>query len=723
MKHRIVAIITKVPVYLKNGYFSLGIEYLKDHGCKETLIKVRQVIFGEPRSLPSYVKNYSEDGNKFHNSKVESHQETVDIIICVHNALEDVKLCIESVIKHTNDPYRIILVNDGSDEMTASYLKNISLQYTEEKIVLLTNIREQHGYAIAANIGMNFSTGEFVVLLNSDTIVTEGWIDKMIDCAKSDSQIGIVGPLSNTAGWQSVPELMMDGDWCHNELPEGINIQKMGAIIEKYSGKIYIQVPLINGFCMMISRRVFEKIGYFDEENFGRGFGEEDDFNLRAYGAGFKLAVADNTFIYHAQSKSYTDAVRKELSKKSRKILREKHGGLHLDECVVYMRENLVFLGIRRRIAASIVREQLLQKIKDNWEGKRILFHLPCSEAGGGANVIIQECYKLQEMGIVIAFYNLEMYQGSFERGYPDLKIPVYYGVGYNGFLKYAAEFDMVCITYYKAVQYVKTIVNDRNEKIKYAYYIQDFEPFFFEEGSKAYREALRSYTEIPDMICVTKTNWNYNIVKEKTGRDCAVLGPSVNLDLFRPRRAFTNRHKVTMAAMVRRSPRRAPLLTLQVLKKLKDNYGDKIEIVIFGCEQEEYAELKRKIAIDFACHVCGKTTPEQTAAILSNSDIFVDYSEFQAMGLTAMEAMASGCAVVVPQNGGTGDFAKHEINCLVVNTHEIEECIKQTSRLIDDWDLRNRLTNRAVCDICEFIPEKCVFRFMEQAFGNDIAF
>lgn len=102
--------------------------------------------------------------------------------------------------------------------------------------------------------------------------------------------------------------------------------------------------------------------------------------------------------------------------------------------------------------------------------------------------MIIQECRKLLQMGIEIAFYNLEMYQESFERCYPDLGIPVYYGIGYNGFQKYAVNFDVVCMTYYKAVRYADEIVNDKKQKIKYAYYIQDFEPYFFEKRANHIR-------------------------------------------------------------------------------------------------------------------------------------------------------------------------------------------------------------------------------------------
>lgn len=103
---------------------------------------------------------------------------------------------------------------------------------------------------------------------------------------------------------------------------------------------------------------------------------------------------------------------------------------------------------------------------------------------------------------------------------------------------------------------------------------------------------------------------------------------------------------------------------------------------------------------------------------LLGNSDVFVDYSSFQAMGLTAMEAMASGCAVVLPKYGGTGDFAKNESNCLVIDTKNTLECIEQTERLIEDVNLRYELSARAISDMCRYLPERCAVRFMEKLFS-----
>ncbi|HEX8353631.1 MAG TPA: glycosyltransferase, partial [Pyrinomonadaceae bacterium] len=128
------------------------------------------------------------------------HAQSVDVIVCVHNAPEDVKRCLESVVSHTRMPYRLILVDDGSADETRAYLA----AFAEAQGAVLLRNPEARGYTFAANQGLRRSEGDYVVLLNSDTVVTPLWLDRMIACGESDPQVGLVGPLSNGASWQSI---------------------------------------------------------------------------------------------------------------------------------------------------------------------------------------------------------------------------------------------------------------------------------------------------------------------------------------------------------------------------------------------------------------------------------------------------------------------------------------------------------------------------------------
>lgn len=645
------------------------------------------------------------------------HTESVDIIICVYNAYEDVKKCMESVFEVTSEPYRIIIVDDNSAELTKNYLEKIAEEH--DNVLLIRNESDNHGYTYAANIGLHASTAEYNVLLNSDTIVSRHWIDNMILCAKTRCA-DLVGPLSNTASWQSIPKLTdEDGDWCHNVLPEFITIHEMADLVERESGRLYPEVPLLNGFCLMVSRNAINSIGYFDEENFGRGFAEEDDYTSRARKAELKLAIADDTYIYHAQSKSYSDAKRLELCKISGERLREKHGIDYIEDCCKIMYSNFILDSIRCRTAMNFERMEIIKKGVLKFRDKRILFLLPTTTASGGANVIIQEAQSMLKMGMHVEILNLEKNKVDFRRSYHDLNIPVTYVKSFKSVKKIAEKFDVICCSLYSTVKFCK--FNGENISTKIAYYIQDYEPYFFDKKNSDYYEAVESYTLLPNCVNVTKTTWNANEVMVQTGSECTVIGPSVNIDLFRPRKMWTGKERVEITAMIRpMTPRRGPEMTWRVLREIAKKYKDQVVINVFGCDaskEYETALFFNKVKLDFPFTNYGLLSPAETAILLGKTDIFIDLSTFQAMGLTAMEAMASGCATVLPKYGGTIDFAKNKINSLVIDTLNFEECKRSIESLIDDYSFRNSLAQKAYQDMCQYYPEKSAYRFLNAIF------
>ncbi|MCL2380279.1 MAG: glycosyltransferase [Treponema sp.] len=715
-----------LPWYISNGYIKKVIQQIRYDGLKGIKGKIKRALNSNVRVAPvlAFADN---DARQIYCGQIpplnfrkpaSRHTETIDIIICVHNAYEDAKHCIESVFKFTLEPFRIILVDDGSGEQTRDYL--ISLLMERPNVKLFRN-EYASGYTRAANIGLKFSDAEYCLLLNSDTIVTEGWLDKMIKCQKSGDNIGIVSALSNTASWQSVPEVSNgNGDWAHNRLPEDIGLEQFSELLDKGAKQLYPRLPLLNGFCLMIHRSVIDSIGYFDEENFGNGFGEEDDYNLRAGKAGFQLALADDTFIFHAQSKSYSDERRIALCNENGVKLRKKHGDALLDTSVHIMKYNFVLEGIRTRTRIVAERERLIKNARERWVGKRILFLLHANSAGGGGNVIIQEARSMIKMGIDVRIYNLKRFRNGFEASYPDLDIPVIYGDRHGSFRKFASEFDIVCATAYYTVQECD-FSSLGIIKTRPAYYIQDFEPYFLEEGDPEYGKAIKSYTSIPEMTHITKTEWNRLIVEHMTGAKATVIGKSVDIDLYCPRKLFPNRDKTIIAAMVRPdSPRRAPELTLEVMNEIAKTYGDKAVILVFGSDPKESfcdkdfwnANYKDPQVINL-----GKLSRYEMASLLSCVDVFADFSSFQAMGLTSMEAMACGCGVIVPKNGGSTEFVVDGKNGIVVDSTDKAACLKALRRLIDDHEYLYKLAYQAAGDICGYYPEKSAYKLLEACF------
>lgn len=240
----------------------------------------------------------------------------IDIIVPVYNGLEDLKKCVESVCANTDlNCHRLILVDDKSpDKEVLPYLRSLA---SEQIKIIESPINE--GFSASVNKGMQYSDRD-VILLNSDTIVTKNWVEKMIACAYSQKAAATVTPLSNAATLCSVPEFLRD-----NALPEGYTVEEMGELVEHCSIRRYPRVTVAVGFCMYIKREVLDTIGYFDAETFGKGYGEENDFCHRAEMKGYMHLMCDDTFIYHKGTASFDSEEKKKLLEEHERILWERY--------------------------------------------------------------------------------------------------------------------------------------------------------------------------------------------------------------------------------------------------------------------------------------------------------------------------------------------------------------------------------------------------------------
>jgi GT2 family glycosyltransferase len=641
---------------------------------------------------------------------VRPHREPVSIIVTVHNAIEYVRTCLNAILRNTSPPYELVLVDDGSEEETCHYLRRFA---TEQGALLIRN-EAASGYTKAANQGLRAARGEYVLLLNSDTIVTENWLDRMVMCAESDPHIGIVGPLSNRAGWQSVPEVVRGGEWATNELPENWSVQDMARAVAATTGRTYPRIPFLNGFCLLIKRQVLEGVGYFDEVNFGRGYGEENDYCLRARAAGWVLSVADDAYVYHARTKSYSIERRDQLSEEAHRMLQTKHKRPLIDRDTKQVQDHLVLLGIRARTKQIFARQSMIAEGGRRWEGKRIAFVIPIGEQCAWGNVVLAEAKAMETFGASVLLVNLLANRPAFEAGYPELDLRTVFVPGGADVPDAVRGYDAIIATTYHSVFSLQCFARGTSAP-SLGYYIQDFEPNFFPPGSAEHRAALSSCTLIPSMVRFTRTAWNRDELFRHAGVDCTVAGPSCDVDLFRPRVAAAT-GKVNVCAMVRPSaPRWAARETMEVLAHVDKQYGDGVAIHIFGVDSRDplFLDLPR----DFRWTNHDMRTREQMAALLSAQDIFADLSQGQAMGLTALEAMASGAAAVVPQTGGCGAFAVDGENALVVDTANRTACQQAIGMLIEDGELLAKIRRRALSDVARFWPERAAFSILNALF------
>lgn len=221
----------------------------------------------------------------------------VTVVVPIHNALPLVEQCVDSVLAHTTGRYRLLLLDDAStDPRLWPRLEVYCRAYSQ---VACIRHHQNRGFTATINHGCRLSGQDDVVLLNSDTVVTPRWLDKLTAASASRDDVATVTPLSNAAGAFSVP---IRGK--ANNLPAGTTASDMAALLESLSEQLRPLVPTGNGFCLYVRRAALDAVGPFDEDAFAQGCGEENDFCMRASRLGFVHLIEDSTFVYHHRSGS-----------------------------------------------------------------------------------------------------------------------------------------------------------------------------------------------------------------------------------------------------------------------------------------------------------------------------------------------------------------------------------------------------------------------------------
>lgn len=237
----------------------------------------------------------------------------LDVIVPVYIGEATTRRCLESLYACRNDTaFEIVVVNDASPEKgLADWLES------EARAGRCTLLRqpENRGFVAAVNTGMALHADRDVVLLNSDTEVAGNWLDRIVACSESSPAIATITPFSNNATICSYP---FEG-W-RDDVPGTLGLGGLDGVFARELGGKLVDLPTAVGFCMYIRRECLQQIGLFDEQAFGRGYGEENDFCLRASKAGWRNVMACDVFVYHRGAVSFGES-RHALMRKAEQTL------------------------------------------------------------------------------------------------------------------------------------------------------------------------------------------------------------------------------------------------------------------------------------------------------------------------------------------------------------------------------------------------------------------
>lgn len=261
-----------------------------------------QLVLPEgPALLPAACKQLVALADQASGRPTPQPTEKVDIIVPVYGGAEETRRCLSSLLaSRVQHPHEILVINDASpDPEQVAWLRSLA---DRGAITLLCNPTNL-GFVATVNRGMALHPDRDVVLLNSDTEVASDWLDRLIRAAYASCNIGTVTPFSNNATLCSYPRAFFD-----NALPAGASTAKLDALCAKTVPGAHVDLPTAVGFCMYIRRACLAETGLFSVEHFGKGYGEENDFCMRATRRGWRHILCADTFVFHSGGASFSDS-------------------------------------------------------------------------------------------------------------------------------------------------------------------------------------------------------------------------------------------------------------------------------------------------------------------------------------------------------------------------------------------------------------------------------
>ncbi len=630
-----------------------------------------------------------------------------DIVIPIYNGLSYVQECLQSILNYTEvGTYRLIIVDDASDSHTYRYLSRLAANYPDQ--ITLHRNPENLGFVKSCNLGITLGSAPFVVLVNSDVVVTPGWLERLVACAESDPRIAAVNPFTNHAAQINLP------------LAPGANFFGMDEYLQRHGLTAVADVVTGVGFCLLLRRSLLETLGAFDEI-YGRGYGEESDLCMRLTTHGYRTVVAGNIYIYHQGRGSFTD--RNERYRRNRAIFDARWGQEYRRQFRAFRRANP--LGPTRALFAARQRWDPMPVL---WETARAMLaawrqrdglgsarsalrgvlRLPVARRplatpafvrqftrpgrlrvtyllhrvviAGGVLSVIQLVNELILLGVearIVALFE----DPAIHDWTPIYTRPLIFR-NERELLENFPDSDITVATLWSTAPWVAELVR-RGRVHRTAYFLQGYEPWFFPETQPTDRERVRAtYALISHRI--VKSDWLQGmLVGDGYSTQKILLG--MNLARFYPRDVVSVRPAVL--AMARpRAHQGGFEPTIAALARVKA-VRPEMDIVLFG------DRFLNKQNIPFPFRDEGIVTDQnRLAEIYSAATVFLDGSDFQGFGRGGLEAMACGTATVLTGMGGVNEYARDQVNTLLVPPQRPDLFAAAILRLLDDAELREQL-------------------------------
>lgn len=589
-----------------------------------------------------------------------------DIIIPVYNAPQWVKLCVYSLFANTSNEIinKVIIVDDCSDEQTKNLLNNLANKY--EKIKLITN-KKNKGFVKNCNTAFEKSNADYVLLLNTDCIITKNTIEKLMKHCEKNPKIGLICPVSSNAANLSL------------DMFKGFNFSQMNELLEKkFLGQNFDACTVV-GNCLMITKECLKKTGKLDEI-YGTGYGEETDYQFRAMANGFEAKVAIDTYVFHKSEVSFgISKEKKERLEKNRKIFFERWGKEYNELSKVYMQNDPI-----NYILSNINEED--KKVNVN-----TLFYLTdLVQNAGGVHVIVDivNYLAINNVSCNLLINNIGEYK----------EILLFDAVNVEDID--AVNVNQIVSTIYTSTFLAKKICERKN--IPLINLVQGYETMF--ENGSVYGIAELSYKLSDHIITISK--YLQNEIEANFKHKSTLIPNGINLDLLK--RTNQNDCVKTITMILRNNVMKGDWLLLNILKKITNQFNDLNVNIIY---MNKYIEFPKNYNETIKINkILGPLPREEISKILSTSDVFIDASLDEGFGLMPLEAMAEGCIPIVSNSHGILEYIKNEKNGFIIdNINETQEYIEKLAKLVNDPKFYMKIKNNIYKEINKYDFDKTI--------------
>ena len=597
-----------------------------------------------------------------------------DIIIPIYNSPEWVKLCVYSLIKNTPKEFinKIILMNDNSDKITCNCIENLEEKYKKEYNIIVSRNEKNIGFIKNVNKGFGLSDADYVLLLNTDCLVSKNTIPKLIEHMEKNKNIGLICPVSSNAANLSL------------DIFSNYSYMQMNELLEQNFRGMTFDACTVVGNCLMITKECIEKVGYLDEI-YGMGYGDETDYQFKAHAKGFEAKVAIDTYVFHKSEVSFGTSPEKQARlEHNRKIFFDRWGEEYNKKMSVYVKNDPI----------KYIKENL--KIKEK-ASPDVLFFLPdIHQKAGGVHIVVDIVNYLNINGI---FANI-----LTERLHNDYEEIMLFSPSYMNNIN-ALNPKCIVGTIYPTIFFCETIAKHFN--IPCVNFMQGYEPCF--ENGRVFEWAELACKSSQNILAIS------NFLKEKCknnfGKDAFVINNGINKDLL-----YNNYNKndyvkvITM--FLRGNYAKGDFILIEILKQLTLTCNN-IEInVIYNNEIMRPINNNDNVKINY---IKGPISRKKVNEILFDTDILVDASLMEGFGLTALESMAAGCVPILSQSFGIEEYAKDGKNSYIISEiNNANKYIEKIKILLDNPSKYLEIRRNALNTASHFDIDNVVEKYIE---------